>query len=396
MTSVSNASKKRKTDDSSGKMPTLQEALIGFTEKVGVRIYYGLEDFVDACRSGAEEIIRVCNSTHYASLEDFGHCVTPRFLRSFTTVRDDRSSRIIRIHDSTSRLEGPKLSRAMALEHLTIKGYDVIVFSAKGSDTNEALAMSVGWEIEEDVSSKKRDHVKTILKLYHERGFTRLFCTRDQLCDVLSLGYITLHKTRSVAQKLNNLIERQDFDLDVTKVDGVKRILEETSSEAKACERSFMGELLSCAVAGAGWKTKISAFKKFPSANVARLLDLKKPYSGKLYSQSTTRQAEMVLLRDLDDEDKVLFSTVPVDTKFYASVTGTVQDWKVYKASSDLGVLKDRKGWTPLTGQLEISAKLTSSLLRAIADDNSSAGGALVAAEKEDDTSEKLKDDVDF
>lgn len=336
------------------------------------------------------------NSTYFASLEDFGHYVTPRFLQCFTTVRDDRSNRIIRIHDSKSKIEGPKLSRAMALEHLTVTGYDVIVFATKESQANEALALPVSWEIEEDTSAKKRDHIKSILKLYHERGFSRVFSSRDQLYDVLSLGYMSLRKARNVAIKLNNLIERQEFDLDLDKVDTIKKILGQTSSEAKALERSFMGELLSCAVDGASWKVKISAFKKSPSASVARLLGLKKPYQGRLYSQSTSRPADMCLLRDLDENDMVLFSTVPVDTKFYTSVKGSIDDWKVYKASTDLGVLKDKKGWVPLVEPTEISAKLTSTLLKSIASSNTSLDKKLESKADEGASSNNLKDDVDF
>jgi hypothetical protein len=170
--------------------------------------------------------------------------------------------------------------------------------------------------------------------------------------------------------------------------------LDQSTAESKALERSFIGELLACAVADSDWKVRISAFKKNPTSNLARLLELRKPYQGKLYSQSTQRPAEMVLLKDLQDNDSVLFSTLSIDTKFYNSISGDVRGWKVYKASPDLGVMKDKKGWVALTEPLEITAKLTSRLLEAIASSNSSVKKSSAVAVL--DKSENLNDDVDI
>jgi len=372
---------------------TIQVALARMYAETGLTVYYGLSSYVACCNRG-EEIRRIFNSTYHHSVDSLGKFVTPSFLRHFTTIRDPGTDAITCIHDKKSKLKGPKLDRILALESLFLKGYDVLIFNKHGSTSSSVLALSSSWELEEDTKSKKRDHVDQIFKLYSATGFIRLYTSPDEMKDVLKLQYISLQKVRSVASKLNALIEKQEFTLKTAELSNLPEILGSTNADAKMAEKIFIEELLACKVENSSWEDKVNAFVKSPSDNLARRLAFCKPYEGKLVSQSTGKVAERFLLKDLSEDDQVQLSTVSIDTKFYQRITGNLSEFSVYKASPDLGIVRDKKGWVKLENSKTISVKTFSKLLKSIAGNNSSTSSSVALGTQQDGT-EDLLDNID-
>lgn len=370
---MSGASKRKRADDGEdedmGLDLSLKEA-IGAYKNADIDVFYGLKAFVDSAERGDMELFRLFHCTYIDDVENLGLFVVPLYLRLYEAVRDPGTGRITCIHDNKSKLEGDQLGRALALSSLKAQGFDVVIFNKKDEARNSCLGLKSIWQIEVDTSTKRKSHHTEVHKLFHERGFTRVYTTRELLGQVFSHEYIPLSKVRTIASKLNTLVERQECTLEVSKLTKLKKILEAQTDEQRRAESDFLEELLAASVDQASAKTVIHAFMKKPSPSLARRLKLLKPYQGKLVDRSTNREAPRVSLADLADTDHVLLSSVSVDTKFYHSVTGDVLNWSVYKASPNLGLIKEKKGWVALEGQTSMEAKYVRQMLKAIASDN--------------------------
>lgn len=361
-----------------------------------IQIYYGLKEYTAASVKERGSIYRVLTSTYIDDVENLGTFVVPRYLRSFDVMRDSGTGRITCIHDDTTKLVGPKLARALALESLRTQGFDVLIFPDKG-DAVSCLALPSTWQIEEDTTTTKKEHHEKIFKLFHTRGFARVFVSSSHLNQLLSLPYMPLSKTRIVATRLNQLVERGELTLEIGKLSKLKRILDAQDDGNAKTVNDFLEELLAACVASSDDAHRVNAFRKRPSPSLARRLNLRKPYQGKLIDRSTNREATMVKLGDLDDGADVLMSTVSVDTKFYHSVTSDVASWMVYQANPNLGTTVQKKGWVKLEGQSTMKAEHLVTVMEAIAGSNQSIKAVPTDKDAADaETLDKLSGNVDI
>lgn len=389
------STKRARFDDEEETEPDSLKVLVEKYRDIDMSTYFEIADFVQQAEDGYEEIRRVIHATYVDDVENLGLFVTPPYLRHLTTVRDKGTSKIICIHDGKSKLEGPKLARVLCLANLKSQGYDCVIFDKEKADRTSCLALKSTWQIEEDSASKKKEHHDKIFKLFNDRGFTRVYATEEQLVQVLSHKYIPLNQVKSISGKLNTLVERGECKLELTKLVDLKTLLELHTEGQKKSESDFIDALIASAASTASWKKKVQAFKKKPSPSLARKLELKKPYQGKLYEQSTGREANMVPAGDLRPEDHVLLSTVSVDTKFYGSVSGDLDQWMVYEASQTLGVLKDKRGWVKLEGQGKMRADTFASMMRAIKKSNGTSEETTDSKGPSSEIPEDLIDDVE-
>lgn len=384
------------SDDDMGDDPGLKASVEAY-KNAGITVHYGLKAFVDEADGGLTEILRVYQGTYVADVDNLGKFITPLYLRNYTTIRDPGTGQITCIHDEKTKLEGPQLSRALALHSLKTTGYDMIIFNKKGeSDQTSCFAMKKAWQLEEDLTTKRKSHHETVHRLYHSTGFTRVYAPRKLLSQVLSHNYVPLSKIRTIVSKLNTLVERQECNLDLSKLTKLSKILEAREDDQKRAETDFLEELVASCVVTASFKTKLNAFKKCPGPSLARRLGLVKPYQGKLIDRSTNREAERFTVGELQPDDMVLMSTISIDTKFYRSVTDDSTGWTVYKPSPNLGIIKDKTGWVALEGQNSIKAEQFVKLMTTIAEDNAGSKKQSDAEPANLAQLEKLSSEVDI
>lgn len=361
-----------------------------------VSVFYGLKAFITHIQSSPNDIYRVFHSTYVEDVENLGQMIVPASLRQFTTIRDPKTSKVTCIHDDKDKLKGPRLNRMLGIETLKSKGYDVIIFNEdKDNATTSCLALYKFWQIEEDIAAKKKEFHKKLFKVYTDRGFTRIYVAQSDLIELLSLSYVSLNKAKTLASRLNAVAERQELSFEVAKMKKLKHILDAQGKETKSIETAFLEELLAANVESTPWKTKLHAFKKMPGPSMARRLQLTKPYQGKCIEQSTNREATLHRVADLEDGDMVQMSTVSLDTKFYHSVSGDISEWKVYKASPTLGVVRDKKGWVKLD-QPSMDVKHFVSMMETIKGDNEASGTGTNAKPPSQPEPEGLGENIDI
>lgn len=341
------SSKKRKTLTSDSlKSMNLKEIVDAI--KAPLTIYDNKEEWLEAAEKSKDGkgVYDIFNSDYYADALSVNTYVVPPMLRGFTITRDNLK-RVISIKKDKLILKDVALGKIMFLGWAHSEGYKKVIL-CEYDDSNEVTALVFGktWHLQDSAATKK-DHQEVGIEAFLPKAKFYISVSPQSLAKVLNLAYVDINNAKNISVKLNQLMTNRAIDLDEMNLD----TLEGLQGHLKACDKrlevDFFETLIAANVEESSFDERVDAFASAPTSQFARTLQLKKPYGGTLIERGSLKPAAKVALGELGPDDEVLMSTTIIDTKFYDSIRSSPNEYPVYKATANLGILKDRK-WEEL------------------------------------------------
>jgi len=310
-------------------------------------------------------------------------------LLKFTVIRDAKGA-VEAIHDSKTKIVGMKLQKLMIATYAIQNGITEMIITENDDDgVLEVLFLPAGLNVEDAPSPSTETKKKPVNLVHHYKGKTLVFFTIAELKTLLSINYIDLKSMKKVLNAFNNLKEANgEYKLNPKEVDTLAKLQAVMLSSDGRTLSNFYGSLVSANVSQSSISEKVYAFVAVPSKTFARTLGLCKPYSQQVIERGTLNKIQKVKLSELDPDDNVLMSSVPIDDKFYDSLISDPEEYMVFKSDANVGLTKNKK-WVPMSGHTTYSAKDLVTLLTSIVESN---GGKATKGKPKDDGMSELKD----
>lgn len=327
------------------------------------------------------------------------HVLHPLLYEIEVDVKRDEKGAIVRLKDSTGRVSGKPLEKLQIVTYAHLQGYQEIILETyeRANVDADVLMMPRTIQYTDLVPPVKKDHHTAAVELYSYGNKIRVFTHPAQIKELVTLDYLDTTNIKGVVLALNNLLEKEAFKLDLTSLNTLESLQALLQECEKPSQAKFYQTLIAAKVDSSNDEEKVKAFVKTPSAEFARILAFKKPYSAPLFERGTNAKVERVPLSSLGDDEDVLLSTVTIDTKFYDSVRSDVGSFLVYKATSNIGIKKNQK-WHELQTAEAMKAKHLSALFESVAAGNKGRNTVAIAkasANMEEDSDEEIED-LDF
>jgi hypothetical protein len=359
-----------------------------------------LQEWGDSCAENSTKAIGLFLSIYRGDGVGMNtHLLHPLLLDIPVDVKRDERGALVRLKDSTGRVKGKSLEKLQISTYALLHGYNEIILESHEEEDVDAdvLLMPQTIQFTELGSPVKKDHHEVAVELYSFGNKMRVFTSPAKIKELLTLTYLDSTNIKGVLLALNNLLEKEAFKLDITsltELGSLQTLLQECEKPSQA---KFFQTLIAAKVEGSKAEERVGAFIKNPSAEFARILQFKKPYSAPLFERGTGGRSERIPLSTLGDDDEVLLSTVTVDTKFYEAVRSDIGSLLVYKRTANIGIKKNKK-WVELKTSGSMKVQLFTKMLEAIAADNkgqTTVAFAKTSTSMEDDSEDEL-DDLNF
>jgi hypothetical protein len=327
------------------------------------------------------------------------HLLHPMLEELGPDVKRDERGAIVSLKDSTGRVRGKPLEKLQVVTYAIMNGFKEIILDTYDEDDVDAdvLLMPRSIQFTELAPPLRKDHHEVALELYSYGNKLRVFTSPALIKELVALPYLNTTNIKGVVLALNSLVEKEAFKLNkdsLTSLESVQTLLQECEKPSQA---KFYQTLIAALVDDSTIEEKVEAFIKSPSAEFARVLGFKKPYFAPLFERGSGGKVERVPLSSLGDDDKVLMSTLIIDTKYYESIRGDVGSLLVYKMTANIGIKKNKK-WVELTTTGAMKAGLFTRYCEAIAASNKGQSTVSVAKTpaKMDEDSEPGVEDLNF
>jgi hypothetical protein len=308
---------------------------------------------------------------HYkASLNSECSHYTPTEFRSFKIVRD-RVGKIISIEDDKSKLDGLNLQTVLALEAARAHGSEFTILEVGTTDV-EGLLVPKALEIipfADDAKSKKGSEEAM---LYTLKGRCIIHLTSKDVKDVLSLPQATLSQTVSLLTAYDK-VKEVDKSMTVSQenfsnLTHLRGLLQDVN--VKERQRVFYSKLLSLQVLKLSIDKRVDEFVVAPSLDFAQSLKLGLHHQGDLFSKSSQKKVGWKPLKDIDDQDTIVMSTVSIDARGYSTLP-KAEACRVIPWTDDL-VVKSGNKFREVGSIYKMKASTYKKFLEAAYQDNTS------------------------
>lgn len=337
MARTHDSTKRRK----SSSVETLQEAYdITLSE---TPVFESLHDFVrsDLVKSNFSLLLGLIFGVFKADATEVNTHIMPVAFRRFTASRDTQGKiKQLSCVREKKTLSEDRRNLAMACEGAKSLNTKFIILDKKDGNLG-ALFVPNNIHIVKQPDSAEEE-VGALFIVYDLKRQLPIYLEPKKLQSLLKFSYITLDQVSKVVRDANQVAKSGTFP----EISGLKNLQTLVKSlkelESKKKPLTFISTLVSCALATSKIEDKIKTFEESPSHTLARQLGLPSIYYGNLYTESK-RQAPKVRLADLEDEDLVTMSKVPVSELEYKNFPADPSDEMVYLYTDKLGTLKSQK-----------------------------------------------------
>lgn len=379
--------KKRKgmTDEEVGKM-SLKDVCEFILS--GIIIHQSVQAWSKSVKNNDQQAFRILSSQFLGDAFSVNtHCIHPH-LERFSIKRNEYGVVTSISHDKIG-LKGKALHKIMVATYAILNNIREIILE-EHDDFYEVLLLPPYVNVVKLNDSKKKEFHESAVEIHTFKAKVNVFFSTVIMKDIAKMPYIKTNNVKSVLTNLNNLFEKDNFNLELSAIDELPKVQKLLNASERRLHANFYTSLIGAMVESSSIDEKIKAFVQAPSVTFCRTLNLKKPYSAPLVHSGSLDTVEKVALDTLDDDDLVVLSTINIDQKFYESIQSKPEKFLVYVSTANIGFKKGKK-FQELTMKSEISAKDLKSLLTAIASDNKNMKSHVAGSESESEDSEGME-----
>lgn len=298
------------------------------------------------------EIFRVFGAIYRAQAHEENTHICPKHFRKFDIKRDN-SGRILAIRDLKTKTKLSAFRLKMALVTEAARKYNSTYVIIKGGDLGEFEALFLPEEVHIVEPDSEEEGGKAKHLLHNLKSTTSIYTTPERLKEVLSIPYISLELVAKLVSNLNQA-DRTDSPINIAALNSIEEIQSAIQASDKARRvTQFLTTLMTMCLGHVGWEEKITAFEKYPSSAFARELGLSVYYQGKVFT-ANKQFIRDVNISELEDDDHVIVSKVPISELEFKSIKAGLSVEKVIPFSDNLGTLRNGK-WTKATNITHMS-----------------------------------------